>query len=299
MSVSPVPQAGVYQDPLDADVLARVEVSDWFIPGFVLGALYSPIPELDVGFSLQVQEAFDGHGDLTAKANYWGTNGLGDNPVTTESSDIESGMAHFRLPNPLQARIGVRYHMPRDASAPVDVGAVRDPMADDVFDVELDVSYTRNSAYDRIQLRFPEDPVIVVQGTGGSVPQNADVPLAIKGDTIGLRLGGEYVILPARLAVRAGGWWEPDVQRPEYLNVAVVASQRFGLALGGAVRVGPVDIEAGYMHVFFDEVDNGGDGRVRVVSGDVSAGNRSPYAINGGKVTQSANIVSVGAVARF
>ena len=299
MSKSPNPQAGVYEDPLVDDVLAEVNVADWFMPGIVVGALVSPLPVLDIGFSLTAQEAFDAHGDLTIRASHWTNNGVSDNPTVTESSDIEPGMAHFRLPNPLEVRLGVRYHQPRDPGAPVDVGAERDPLADDVFDIELDLSYTRNSAYDRIQLRFPASPVIEVKGVGGTVPQNADVPLAIKGDTVGVRLGGEYVILPARLAVRAGAWYEPDVQRPEYLNVAVVASQRIGVALGGVVRLGPIDVEAGYMHVFFDEVDNNGDGRVRAVSGIVSDGNRSRYGINGGKVTQRANIVSVGAVARF
>lgn len=303
MSISPVQQPdGSFRDPLDTDVLAQVDVADWFIPGFVIGVLYSPLRQLDVGLAIQAQEAFDAHGDLTTKANYWTNNGVSDNPTVTDSSDIEPGLAHFRLPNPLEVRLGVRFHQPRDAKAPIGAGEARDPIADDVFDVELDVSYTRNSVYDQITLRFPERPVIEVLGTGGTVPQNADVPLAIKGDTIGLRLGGEYVVLPDRLAVRAGGWWEPDVQRPEYLNVAVVATQRIGLAGGVAVRFGPLDVEAGYMHVFFDTLDNDGNGAVRVVSGDASAQpvpNRSPYPINGGKVSQSANIVSVGGTLRF
>jgi long-subunit fatty acid transport protein len=300
MSLNPSQQAdGTYKDPRDGDVLARIQVSDWFIPGFVIGAIYSPLSQLDVGFALQVQEAFDGHGDLTTKANYWSASGLSDNPVVTDSADVGPDLAHFRLPNPLEARIGARFHWPRDPHAPIAAGARRDPIADDVFDLELDFSYTRNSAYDKIMLRFPADRVIEVKGTGGAVPQNNDVPLEIKGDTIGVRLGGEYVLLADRLALRAGGWWEPNVQRPEYLNVAVVASQRIGVAGGVLVRLGPVDVEAGYMHIFFEDVDNGGDGRVRAISGDSSAGNRSPYAINGGKLSQSANIVSVGAAARF
>jgi long-subunit fatty acid transport protein len=299
MSLNPSLQGGTYKDPRDTDVLAEVHVSDWFIPGLVIGALYSPLRQLDIGFALQVQEAIDARGDLTTKANYWSASGVSGNPTVTDSADIQPDLAHFRLPNPLEARLGVRFHWPRDPNAPIEAGARRDPIADDLFDVELNVSYTRNSAYDKIMLRFPANPVIEVKGTGGQVPENNDVPLQIKGDTVGLRLGGEYVVLADRLALRAGGWWEPDVQRPEYLNVAVVASQRIGLAGGVLVRLGPVDVEAGYMHVFFDEVDNGGNGRVLAISGDVSAGNRSPYGINGGKVSQSANIVSVGGAFRF
>ena len=301
MSVRPTfdSTTNLYVDPRTEDVLAELSVTDLFMPGLVIGALYSPIPELDLGFSLTIQEAFDGHGDLMAKANYWTNTGISSNPVLTDTADTEADLAHFRLPNPMEVRLGARFHWPRDGAATVVAGQERDPIADDVFDVEVDLSYTRNSAYDQIELRFPDRPVVVVQGTGGEVPRNGDVPLAIEGDTLGVRVGGEYVVLPDRFAVRAGGWYEPDVQRPEYLNVAVVASQRIGLAAGVLVRVEMIDIEAGYMHVFFEDVDNGGNGRVRAISGLTNEGNRSPYAINGGKVTQSANIVSVGATARF
>ncbi len=225
---------------------------------------------------------------------------MSPSPVVTDTDDIQPDLAHFRLANPLDVRLGARFHMPRYGGA-IELGEIRDPLADDVFDVELDLSYTRNSAYRAAELRFPERPIIEVQGTGGEVPRNADVEFNVKGDTLGVRLGGDYIVLPDRLAVRAGAFYEPDVQRPEYLNVAMVASRRIGLAGGVQVRLAFVDLEAAYMHVFFDEVDNGGNGRLRVVSGDASVQPpyRSPYAINGGKVTQSVNIVSLGARARF
>lgn len=303
MALSPTPQTdGTWLDPWGSDVRAEIDVSDMFIPGVVVGALYSPIDMLDVGLTVTAQEAFDEHGQLTTRANYWSsTGGLFKNPTVTNSDDIEADLAHFRLPNPLDVRLGARFHMPR-VGGDIQLGQERDPIADDVFDVELDLSYTRNSAYRAAELRFPARPVIEVQGTGGQVPQDADVDFNVKGDTLGARLGGDFVVLPNRVAVRAGAFYEPDVQRPEYLNVAFLASRRIGLAGGVQVRLAFVDVEASYMHVFFDDVDNGGNGRLRVVSGDVSAQpvpNRSPYGINGGKVTQSVNIVSLGARARF
>lgn len=301
MSVSPTPQSdGSWRDPTTADVRAEIDVADLFIPGVVVGVLASPLPQLDVGLTVTAQEAFDGHGTLTTKANYWTNSGVNKNPVVGSSDEYGDDLAHFRLPNPLDVRVGARFHLPRDGAAPAE-RPVRDPLVDDVFDVEVDLSYTRNSAYRAAELRFPNRPIIEVKGTGGEVPKNADVPFEVEGDTLGVRVGGDVVVLPGRLAVRAGGWYEPDVQRPEYLNVAFLASRRIGLALGAQVRLGPVDVEVAGSHVIFDDVDNGGNGRVRVVSGDPSANppNRSPYAINGGKVTQSATIVSVGGTARF
>ncbi len=301
MSLSPSQQTdGSWRDPVTADVRAAIDVSDYFIPGVVVGVLASPMRQLDLGLTVTAQEAFDGHGSLETKANYWTNNGVAKNPVVGNSDDLEPNLAHFRLPNPLDVRVGARFHLPRDGAAPAE-RPVRDPLVDDVFDVEVDVSYTRNSAYSAAQLRFPQRPIIEVKGTGGEVPKNADVPFEVQGDTVGVRLGGDVVVLPGRLAVRAGGWYEPDVQRPEFLNVAFLASRRIGLALGAQVRLGPVDVEVAGSHVIFDDVDNGGNGRVRVISGDAAASPpyRSPYAINGGKITQSATIVSVGGTARF
>lgn len=300
MSLTPTPQPdGSWRDPVTADVRAQLDVADWFIPGGTFGVLYSPTTTLDVGLNVIVQEAFDAHGDLTLKANYWTNNGTSGSPDVSDSAEVEEGLGHFRLANPLEARIGARFHLPRRAEAKP--GAVRDPLADDVFDVELDVSYTRNSAYDRAQLRFPASPVVPVNGTPGQVPQNNDVDFKVKRDSVGLRLGGDFVVLPAQLAVRAGGFWEPNVQNDEYANVSFLASQRIGLAAGATYRVAMIDVEAGYMHVFVSEIDNGTSGKLRVVSGD-AAGTppfRSPYGINSGRFRQSVNVFSVGATARF
>jgi long-subunit fatty acid transport protein len=300
-SIKPAAQPdGTYLDPLN-DVRADIDVSDMFIPGFVIGALYSPIEVLDVGFSLRMQQGFDGHGDLKLQANYWTENGISPNPTVTNSSDTEADLAHFRLPNPMEVRLGARFHVPRHATTPTKPGGkVRDPLADDLFDVELDFAYTRNSEYDAARLRFPDSPLIPVAGTPGRVPNNGDQEFNVTGDTLGVRLGGDVVVLPSQLAVRAGGWYEPDVQNDEYANLAFLASQRIGLSLGAVYRLGPVDIEASYMHVFFDDVDNDGNGKALALSGDASApAFRSPYATNGGKFSQSVNIVSVGGTARF
>ncbi|MFO0566029.1 MAG: hypothetical protein U0263_10235 [Polyangiaceae bacterium] len=300
MSVNPSPQPdGSWRDPVTADVRADLSVADWFIPGVTLGVLYSPLPSLDVGLDVIVQDAFDSHGDLKTQANYWTNNGTSGNPVVSDSADVKKDLGHFRIANPLDVRLGARFHLPRRPSAPPP--AVRDPLADDVFDAELDVSYTRNSAYDRAMLRFPASPAVPVQGTPGSVPENNDIDFKVKRDSVGLRLGGDFVVLPAQLAARAGGFWEPNVQNDEYANVSFLASQRIGVSVGATYRISSFDIEAGYMHMFVQEVDNGGNGKLLVVSGD-AAGNppfRSPYPINGGRFRQSLNVVSLGATMRF
>ncbi len=296
-----LPPDNQVQDNPTADIWAKVHASDWFIPGVVVGVLYSPLDQLDIGLSVTAQEALDAHGDLTAKANYWTDRGsVSGNPTVTQST----GTAHFKLPNPFDVRLGARFHMPSAGGKLVMDGgkSVRDPLVDDLFDVEVDGSYTRNSVYKSVYLRFPQTPPIPIQGTGGVVPPNGDVAMNLTGDTIGVRVGGDYNVLPGKLAVRAGGWFEPSVQHAQDLNATVVASQRIGVSGGATYRLGRFDLEAGYMHVFFATQDNGGNGDIRALSGKASAmpvAYRSPYPINGGKLTASANIVSLGATMHF
>ena len=300
MSLSPTAQPdGSFRDPVTADVRAELKVADWFIPGATFGILYSPASNFDVGLNVIMQDAFDAQGDLSMKANYWTNNGTSDSPDLSDSGEIQKGLGRFRVPNPLEARIGARFHLPRKPGKPQ--SGVRDPLVGDVFDLELDVSYTRNSAYERAELRFPESPAVPVKGTPGSVPQNNDIDFKVKRDSVGVRVGGDYVVLPSQLSARAGGFWEPNVQNDEYANVSFLASQRIGVALGATYRLSMIDIEAAYMHVFVSEIDNGNSGKLLVVSGDASASPpfRSPYAINSGRFRQSVNVVSLGATARF
>lgn len=291
-----------FRDDPTGDVWAQVNVADWFIPGFVAGVLYSPISMVDVGLSVTAQEAFDAHGDVTAKANYWTGNGVSANPSVTNSSNIQPGLAHFKLNTPLEVKLGVRFHMPRNGAATASFTASRDPIVDDRFDVEVDASYSRNSQYKYVGLTFPARPIVAINGTGGGVlPQNANVVLNLR-DSVGVRLGGDYVLLPGLLALRAGAWFEPSIQDAKDLNVTMVASQRIGLAGGVQVRLGRFDVEAGYLHVFFATLDNGGNGELRALTGDAAnqpVPYRSPYPVNGGRLTASANIFSLGGTAHF
>ncbi|MCC6214580.1 MAG: outer membrane protein transport protein [Polyangiaceae bacterium] len=289
------------EDP-NGDIIATIHTADWFTPGVVVGAHWSPVPVLDVGLAVRAQQDIQGRIDLQTQASYYGTRGVNPNPTVTESRDIGEGLGRFRLEHPLNARVGARYHAPRGQKPPVEGGAtVRDPLADDVFDIGLDFEWTQTSEHERVSVRFPAQPKIVVQGAGSEVPQNNDVELRLPRDTFGVRLGGDWVVLPAQLAVRAGAWYESDAQDPAYLNVTQLATARLGLSVGATYRIGPVDLDAAYAHVGFEDADNGGNGKLLVVAGEVvtTPPFRSPYAINGGRASQEAHLVSLGATARF
>jgi hypothetical protein len=130
------------------------------------------------------------------------------------------------------------------------------------------------------------------------VPVNGDIPHKWR-DVIGVRLGSDVTILPNRLAIRGGGFFESKGQRDEYLNLDFDQSWKLGLTLGGTVRVGPADIHVAYSHVFYGTLDNQGNGAVHALSGDGSTGYRSQQAINGGSLGSSLNDVALSAAFRF
>lgn len=77
-----------------------------------------------------------------------------------------------------------------------------------------------------------------------------EVPVNIHGKTqLSLRLGGDYNIIPGRLAVRAGFSYESNGQDPEYLNVTNYMLGRTGLHVGATWRIpGGTDVSIGYAH---------------------------------------------------
>src|SRR5690606_23453348 len=121
---------------------------------------------------------------------------------------------------------GLRYHEPRYSleevqrgEGPVGKTFRRDPLANDRFDVELDLTWANNSAADSLEVRFPSDPSgagrLPVSGINAEIPPNADQPRKYK-DVFGVRAGGDYNVLPDRLALRAGAYFETAAVRDEF-----------------------------------------------------------------------------------
>ena len=123
---------------------------------------------------------------------------------------------------------------------------------------------------------------------------------------------GDFVAIPNRLSLRAGGFFETKGQDDAYLNIDFHNSEKGGVSLGGTVRLGPVDVSAAYQHTFYGTLDNKGNGSVTALSGD-GAGCpkgqenpspapgcfRSQQAINGGSYSSALNEVALGADFRF
>lgn len=139
-----------------------------------------------------------------------------------------------------------------------------------------------------------------MKGTPGSVPVNGDIAHHWL-DVVGVRVGSDVTVIPNRLAVRGGAFFESKGQDDAYLNLDFHMGWKLGLTLGGTVRVGPADLHLAFSHVFYGTLDNGGDGAVKALSGDATPTPpyRSQQAINGGSFSAALNDVALGADFRF
>lgn len=315
------------------DVKARLTAKDMFIPGVILSALWMPTSNLDVAAWYKWSDALKGDTNLLLTSSYWNSNGaLNTTPCPSPSvacnlsrnaPNTAAGTIKFQIP--MEAKLGLRFHLPRKsiekqpgwASAPG--RKVRDPLSQDIFDVEVDFTWANNSAVQDIVLSFNQ-PGIPLEPPPGNVPANGNIPHNWK-DVVGIRLGGDVAVVPNVLSLRAGAFFETKGQDDQYLNMDFDPAQKIGLSGGATVRVGPVDLSVGYQHTFYGTLNNGGNGSIYALSGDKSglslpAGMpacgpnmnspqfgqgcfRSWQPINGGSLTAYLNEVGFSGTARF
>jgi long-chain fatty acid transport protein len=345
-AVSPKPAVGTWGDTSKYDVRAEFKTKDLFIPGFILSALWSPTSNFDVAGWFKWQDALKGTGDVVLESMYWKTNGNRNDTYCTDNK-LKSGCnitdtskladktpaGALKLNIPMEAKLGFRFHLPRaDQSNKPGWGnvpgrKVRDPMSEDWFDAEVDFTWANNSAVKDLELTFKEG-IAMQDGSPkgiGQIPPNANIPHHWK-DVFGVRVGGDFVVIPNRLTLRTGGFYEMKGQDDKYLALDFDLAWKAGVSGGATVRVGPVDISVGYAHTFYGTLDNGGKGSVYALSGDAAgpraadpkngtkgdapcadfpdtkAGQscfRSWQSVNGGKLTSVLNEFGISASARF
>jgi long-chain fatty acid transport protein len=329
-------------DPADNDARATLTASQIFIPGATLGAIWSPLEDLDVAGWYKWSAPIDAKGDVQTAYPYftpqvakgdlsrttYGDTSLSNCNISGFTNQCGSGKnGEIKVPIPMEAKLGFRYHQPR-RDVPYDPH-LRDPIAQDVFDAEVDFTWANDSAFDYVQIRFPANangdgtlPANPSLTGAATVPPNADVRHHFK-DVFGVRVGGDYNLLPDRLALRAGAFFETSAADPQYQSIDFDAAQRIGFAVGGTYRIKvgasrerAIDLMLGYGHVFFGTLDNS-DPNAQGLSGLAGSpcnpaadpagptcppGNlkyRTNWPVNLGTITSSINVINVGAAYRF
>jgi len=322
------------------EVQAVANVHDYFVPGFNLGAIYSPSDDFDIAAWYKWSDAIKAEGDIQTSTSYYtaavaqgktgavstGNTALANCGVPGPSTTCGSGNnVHLQVAQPMEAKIGFRYHKRRD-DVPYDEH-VRDPMAQDVFDIEADLTWANDSAFSNLQVRLPGtatgDGVLPINGIPGtSAPPNDDIPHGFK-DVYGIRIGGDYNVLRDQLALRAGGFLQSNGQNPQDQNVDFAGSMNGGFALGATYRLhlskekaNAIEFSLGYEHVFYMDESYTGSNGIQAIAGTACPPNttenpatntcsngvtryRTAWDINLGTITNSINVLNVGLGYKF
>jgi hypothetical protein len=311
------------EDPFD-DAQTRVEIEDWFVPAGILSAQFQPHPNLDIMIGARLSDAVGGVTDASGHALVT-TRYFSAEPASPATTTRIDGVT-LRAGQPWQFQAGVRYAdriRPRSWEHGFEAavrGVVDDSMYSENFDVELDVVYELNSQVGDFVVRLPPGSTVSIDGMAVPVPTTQPVPHGWP-DTLGIRLGGDWNIIPGVIAARAGIHTEIPVTTTRFQIQDAITATRVGLHLGATFRIERFDISIAYAHIFQVPLEIA-DGQFRQVAvsgtqtgagcgapGDYDAG--SPVAssgcyprgyggvVNNGTYTAEFNVLSVGASYHF
>lgn len=208
----------------DYDMLATVNGSDPFTLNAVFGAWYRPARFLELGVSAQVLPS-EIRTDSELSVDLLAPSSGG---VALTRDGVPANDVTLSVPLPMTARAGVRYrHLDGNQ---------------EVFDLELDVVY---ETWSRVREFLLDSDNLEATFTGQTVPVGEISIEKQWRDTVGVHLGGDYVVSPA-VTVRAGVFYESAVAEPAYLHVDFASGQQLGGALGASVSAGPLEVAIAY-----------------------------------------------------
>lgn len=286
---------GTFRDP---EYLSEVTGTDWFVPRGILSVVATPLPALELFGILVYQADVRAKGDVTFESN-----GIKGAPLLNCRDDnpgphcgVQDATSIVPFPR-WEGTLGARYAQRRSSATPNG-----DPMRDELWDVELDATLTGTS-------HVKEFTVDLYEGDAGAHPpklatssipgaavyalgRTSSVPKQWK-DTVGLRLGADFNVVPARLALRGGLSYSSSAVPLEYMNIDVWAVRKIGLHLGATLAFGKTKLSVGYAHLFYESVQVApGEGGINDV---VAALPEQAQAVNEGDYAASQDVLSLQA----
>lgn len=242
------------------DMFAVLKAEDYFMPSLTLAVHAKPVERLTVMGSFTWSEGLRGSGDMVFTTNTYHQGATGREFVPYQNDPI--ALRDVELDFPWLAMIGLRYARPLPGATPDKAG---DPMTSEVWDIELDASYTfypRSGSASRANLG--DDFVLEVRRADGSPQEPLEIDAEDAGnldtetynlDFFTVRLGGSYQPMPGLLSVSAGGFFETRSSQVEFASIENFGFARVGFGVGVQVRVGSVDLYGAYSHIFQEQVD--------------------------------------------
>jgi long-chain fatty acid transport protein len=277
------------------DILATTTGSDPFAFNAILGAWYRPTPAFELGLAGQVVPAnIVTHSTLSVSALDPAV--LGDVTLTRQGN-VASDVT-VKLPLPLLARAGARYRHLAGGR--------------ELYDLELDVEYETWSRANQFTL---DTNGLEATGAGNQTVKLGQIVVAKQWkDTVSVKLGGDFALVPDRWTLRAGAYYESAVSPSAYANVDFPGGQMIGGALGASLLLRRWEIALAYQ-LRFQPSFSGSEANARVYQQVPASPCTSPYtdpntcnpnypgqpspSVNAGTYAATAHLVSLAVVYRY
>jgi len=215
---------------------AELEVQDLAAFSAIIGLHMRPTSYYEIGLAVRpVATQMDAAGELSltfpdASLGNLHKNGL--LKLVDDNGDDEYGI-RFQYKLPPWVRLGQRL-------------IKRDAEGREVADLELDVTYEFWHVFDGYHVTFDGRLFFL-----GNTPELEKMTLE-KGwrDTMAVRLGGSWSLVPDRLRLSGGVHFETAAMPDHLTNIDFLGFSRMGAALGVGLSVGPVEVNVAYQYVF-------------------------------------------------
>ncbi len=277
VSFSNYTNAGMGGEDPSSDIRTQLSVISPFVPAGILTMHFVPHESIDIVIGGRLSDAVGGavpaSGNLTLTTNPYGNPDPASGSAQPQSTTISGTTLHSA--QPWQFWTGVRYGhrlRPRAYTRPGDARlrpGPDDPMADELFDVELDVVYEYNQQVTDFVVTNPPGAMANIRPAGCdgspsclvSIPVPSRLPLAHGwSDDLVFRLGGDANVIPGLLALRAGGSFEVPLSRGfvRYMTNDFMQGWRIGLHVGATVRIdNRFDLSIAYAHIWTETIQIG------------------------------------------
>jgi long-chain fatty acid transport protein len=216
------------------DTKVSQNFKDRFAPAMLIGLRVRPMRGLQVGLSVR---------PFPVKFHQTGT--VSDSyPGAYLGKLYEKGRVYITdkdvamdLTLPIMGRLGVQYTYEKGDR--------------EIFDVEADLTYEAWRCVDSFDLDFDGSMVIKSDNGPDDVHQlnRISIPKRFK-DTVSVRLGGDFNVVPDYLRVRAGGFYESPAVPTATTNLDFPSFTRFGVGGGFTASYYGFDLSFAYSHVF-------------------------------------------------
>lgn len=322
------------------DVYSDLEALDGFIPRIGASVQVTPIDNFDIMLGFTWTDDVKANADLRTITGYYRDEFL---------EDLTIPDAGLTAAQPWQLAFSMRYADRRVSRADAEANAgedapiggnAEDPLRNERWDIEFAAVWERNSRVQSFGVDIPDcDPSVgrcepsrmrdgrfthwrieADSNFDAPLPSSIEIPHNWQ-DTLSLRLGGSYTVIPNVLQLSAGLNYETKGIETGYEQLDFMPFQRFGGGLGGTFRVGNFDLRLAYSFIHQSTVtvtdaqaqarqvnseerlaqEDCGEPEGRICSTDEVhlATGRPTTVVNAGRYSSNFHMVSLGLTYRF